>query len=535
MFTSQTAVYLGILIHISLCISVTWHALYSRKEASSLLIWLIITYNIPYFGALLYFGFGVNKINVARFGRRVLTEQILNSKYTTPDKKIKMSEFLASYRADQSKPMSTELSEECANNFHEICKESASSEFSGECDDTLNKICKNLATSKFSREFDDALSNIYRLSAVVGYNKITPLITGDEFYPELMKEIAQAEHHIHIQSFIILRDEIGVALMEALKKKAESGVSVRVMYDTLGSTKAHLTRFFTKYKKIKNMHIVGWTIANPLKKQLQINLRNHRKSAIIDGKIAFFGGINLHKENITRGDLQPIRDYHFKIEGPGVVELQYEFFRDWLFMTDVSNETLFNSSYFLELESCGDANVRFINTGPEIDSTPMTDLYFLAITRAKKSIIAVTPYFLPNPEILQALKNAKNTGVDVRIITPKKNNHKYAELAAKGNYSALLECGVEIYERAEPFMHAKAMIIDDEIVIAGSSNLDVRSLTLNYESNAVIYSEKFAQQFKAIVLFDQAQSEPILYNDWIKRSKFEVILEDICNLLAPVI
>ena len=495
MFSSQAIIYLGIFIHISLCIGVTIHALFSRKETSSLLIWLIITYNIPFFGALLYFSLGVNKIKVARLGRRALTEQILNAEYTSYDKKIKVGEFLASYRAHQLKPMSSE----------------------------------------FSREFDAALSKIYRESAVVGYNKLTPLITGDNFYPELMKEIAKAEHHIHIQSFIIQGDEIGVALMETLKNKAESGVVVRVMYDTFGSTKAHLTRFFKKYKKVKNMHIVGWTIANPLKRQLQINLRNHRKSAILDGKLAFFGGINFGKENITRGDLQPIRDYHFSIEGPGVLELQYEFLRDWLFMTNVPIDKLFNSKYYPEQESCGDANVRLINTGPEIDSTPMTDLYFLAITRAKKSIIVVTPYFLPNPEILQAMKNAKNTGVDVRIITPKKNNHKYAELAAKGNYSTLLDCGIEIYERGEPFMHAKAMIIDDEIVIVGSSNLDIRSLTLNYESNAVIYSEDFAQQFKEIVLFDQSQSEPISYNDWVQRSRFEVVLEDICNLLTPVI
>jgi len=495
MFSSQTIIYLGIFVHISLCIGVTIHALLARKETSSLLIWLIITYNIPFFGALLYFNLGVNKIKVARLGRRALTEQILNAEYTSYDKKTTVHEFLKSYRAHQHKPMSTD----------------------------------------FSKAFDDALSKIYRESSVVGFNKLTPLITGDNFYPELMKEIVKAEHHIHIQSYIIQGDEIGIALMEALKKKAELGVIVRVMYDTLGSTKAHLTRFFTKYKKVKNMHIVGWTIANPLKRQLQINLRNHRKSAIIDGKSAFFGGINFGKENITRGDLQPIRDYHFRIEGPGVLELQYEFLRDWLFMTNVSIDKLFNSKYYPEQESCGDANVRLINTGPEENSTPMTDLYFLAITKAKKSIVAVTPYFLPNSEILQALKNAKNTGVEVRIITPKKNNHKYAELAAKGNYSDLLECGVEIYERGEPFMHAKAMIIDDEIVIVGSSNLDIRSLTLNYESNAVVYSENFAQIFKEIVLFDQSQSKPISYNDWEKRGKFEIALEDICNLLAPVI
>jgi cardiolipin synthase len=495
MFSSETLIVVALIAHISLCIGVTVHALFSRKEASSVLIWLIIAYNIPFFGAVLYLCLGVNKVDVAKRGRRELREQILNSKYTSNEKKVMVREFLNSCRAYQLKPMSTE----------------------------------------FSQEFDDALSKIYRESSVVGFNNLTPLITGDKFYPELMKEIAKAEHHIHIQSYIIQVDEVGIALMEALKKKAEAGVIVRVMYDTFGSTKAHLTRFFIKYKKIENMHIVGWTIANPLKRQLQINLRNHRKSAIIDGKLAFFGGINFGKENTTRGDLQPIRDYHFSIEGPGVSELQYEFLRDWLFMTKVPIDKLFNSKYYPEQKSYGDANVRLINTGPEEHSTPMTDLYFLAITKAKKSIIAVTPYFLPNPEIIQALKNAKNTGVDVRLITPKKNNHKYAELAAKGHYSDLLECGIDIYERSEPFMHAKAMIIDDEIVIVGSSNLDIRSLTLNYESNAVVYSESFAQLFKGTVLADQSQSEPLAYNDWIQRSRCEVVLEDLCNLLAPLI
>ncbi|MDA3797976.1 MAG: cardiolipin synthase [Kiritimatiellae bacterium] len=495
MFSHQSLISIGIFVHIALCIGVTIHALYSRKETSSVLIWLIITYNIPYFGALLYFAFGVNKVNLARFTRRHLTEQLLDSKYTSEDRRVKMIDFLTSYRAQQAQEISSE----------------------------------------FSREFDNALSKIYRETAVVGHNGLVPLITGDNFYPELFKAIDGAVHHIHIQSFIIQRDEIGVKLMEALKKKAEAGVTVRLMYDTFGSTKAHVTHFFRKYKKVENFHIEGWTLANPWKKQLQINLRNHRKSAIIDGKIGFFGGINFHKENITRWNLEPIRDYHFMIKGPGVMELQFEFLRDWIFMTNDSPDELFNSLHLVESEHYGDSIVRFINTGPEIHSSPMTDLYFLAITKAQSSIIIVTPYFLPNPEISQALKSARNTGVDVKIITPKKNNHKYAELAAKGRYSELLECGIGIYERGEPFMHAKAMIVDDEVAIVGSSNLDVRSLTLNYESNAVIYSESFVNELKAVVLFDKRESTPLDYNKWVQRSKFEVVMEDVCNLLAPII
>ncbi|HKL23097.1 MAG TPA: phospholipase D-like domain-containing protein, partial [Tichowtungia sp.] len=231
----------------------------------------------------------------------------------------------------------------------------------------------------------------------------------------------------------------------------------------------------------------------------------------------------------------PIRDYHFDVSGPLVHELQYAFMRDWHFITAEPAETLLTEDFFPEPVRAGDQTARLISTGPVAGSEIPVETYFSAITLACKQIIVVTPYFVPPPEILRALLSAALRGVDVQLVVPKNNNHFYAGLASRALYEELLLAGVKIYERRPPFMHAKALLIDDECALIGTANLDNRSLNLNYESTVAVYSEPFVDRMKEIVFEDLEFSDPVDRAVWQQRPAVRRLLENLASLMNPVL
>lgn len=323
--------------------------------------------------------------------------------------------------------------------------------------------------------------------------------------------------------------------MEALAERAAAGVRVRLLYDRFGSTRAHLTGFFQKYQHHENIQIVGWTQVNPLKRQFQINLRNHRKVLVVDGSKAFFGGVNIHDENTIANPGGPIRDYHFSVEGPMVQELQYSFLRDWHFITDENPADLLTEEYFPQTAPAGNVTARLVNSGPSTEKDVAVETFFNAVALAQKQILAVTPYFVPPAEILRALHSAALRGVDVRLVLPQKNNHRYAGFASHALYEELLLAGVQIYERQPPFMHAKALVIDGEFSLVGTANLDNRSLTLNYETSAAVYSPEFADAMKDLIHEDIEFSREITLTEWRQRPAYRRLLENLALLMAPVL
>jgi cardiolipin synthase len=283
------------------------------------------------------------------------------------------------------------------------------------------------------------------------------------------------------------------------------------------------------------MTIAGWTQVSLLKRQFQLNLRNHRKSLIIDGKRAFMGGINIHAENTTRQNKAPIRDYHTEVTGPIVQEIQYAFMKDWHFITNEPPETILQSVYFPTIEKTGDAYATIVCGGPTHNLQTIAEVFFMAITRSQKQLLIVTPYFVPTFGILRALRSAAIRGVDVRLIVPAKNNHIYAGWAARALYEELLQAGVKIFERSGAFIHAKAMLVDDSIAFIGTANWDVRSLRLNYETIMPIHNEAFANSLKRIILDDEAQSTEVSLAEWSKRSQLHRLAENACSLMTPVL
>jgi cardiolipin synthase len=476
--------------HLTAFVLVTMHCLQRRRNASSTILWIFIAWSFPVIGPLFYLSFGIDRVGDRGFLKFLADEHVLEARKGTQ---------VAAPRAY----------------WHHLTGAPAENEFQRELNRTL-----------------DAL--IPDHPALAG-NRLVPLVDGDEAYPRMLEAIRNAKHHIHFQSYIIGNDDISRTFMEALAAKAAEGVQVRLLYDRFGSTFAHFGGLFRRARKVTNLKVAGWTQANPLKRQFQINLRNHRKTLVVDGVIGFFGGINLSDNHTTRPGKPPIRDYHFEVEGPIVQELQYAFMRDWYFITEESPEKLLTEEYFPHANPAGKITARLISTGPSTVEDVATESFFNSIVLAKKQILAVTPYFVPPEDILRALRSAALRGVDVHLVVPKENNHLCAGYASRALYEELLLAGVHIHERRPPFMHAKALVIDGEFSLVGTANLDVRSLHLNYETCLAVYSTEFTDAMKEIIHEDIAASDEILLADWQARPAGYRLRENLAALLTPIL
>lgn len=484
----------GWTMHIVSFLLVSFHALRRRREATSTILWMLVAWGFPLIGPLVYLAFGIDRVPDKSFHKHVTDQRLLKRRKAMESETLPLAYWRAVHQARVEEPQ-----------------------------------------DHVGRQLNRAMNAIIPDYPLLGGNLIEPLVDGDETFPAMLKSIESATNHVHLQSFIIRDDRTGRQFMDLLAEKARSGVKVRLMFDRFGSTRAFLSGAFRRYSKIPCMRVAGWTQANPFKRQFQINLRNHRKILIVDGRDAFCGGLNIHDDHSTNEGRPPIRDYHFRARGPIVQELQFTFMRDWYFMTDEDPDELLREAYFPGVGEPGTSKVRLINSGPASEMEAISDVFFTAITAAHKQILAVTPYFVPPREIVRAFRLAAMRGVDVRLVVPRKNNHVYARLAGCALYEELLSAGVRIFERRPPFMHAKALIVDDAVALVGTANLDVRSLRLNYETNLAIYGDEFTNRLKGIVLSDIAQSDEINLSDWKKRPTSRKAMENLAYLMMPIL
>jgi cardiolipin synthase len=488
-------VLLDIGLYLTLVLLVTLHCLRTRRESTSALLWIFLAWSFPVIGAVLYLIFGINRVPRKAWRKQRADSEFRAAREAREEEALPMAYWRTVHQSLAAEPADRE-----------------------------------------AREFNAIMNRLLPDHPLLGGNRIRPLLDGDEAYPPMLAAIRRAQHHVHLQSFIIGDDEIGRQFLDLLAEKARQGVAVRVLFDRFGSTGAVLRRFFARYAGIANLQICGWTQANMFKRQFQLNLRNHRKILVIDGQEAFFGGINLRGENVSRPGRPAIRDYHAAVEGPVVQELQYSFLRDWYFMTDENPEILLQGCYFPHVHPVGSAQARLVNSGPTPDEIEnIADVFFECLVSARKQLLVVTPYFVPPQDILHAFRAAGSRGVDVRLVVPKINNHFYAGLAGQALYEEMLAAGVRIFERRPPFMHAKALLMDDKLALSGSANLDARSLRLNYETNLLIFDHEYIQALKRIVLAEIAQSDELLLAAWRARPVSRRLLENFCHLLMPVL
>lgn len=364
-------------------------------------------------------------------------------------------------------------------------------------------------------------------------NKVSVYIDGNEKFKNLLEDIKNAKNHIHLEYFIIKDSEIGRELKDLLIKKSNEGVKIRILYDDVGCWRFWFYRKFFNEMKEDGIEIVAFLPAKFPLTGGKLNYRNHRKIAIIDGKIGYTGGINIGDEYMGKNKKFGYwRDTHIKIEGTSVYMLQMIFLTDWYYTT---KEIITEDKYFPSPQRCGNSMVQIIASGPDSDWESIRYAYFSAICQAKKSIYIETPYFIPDESILIALKSAALSGVDVRIVFPKIADHKMVNNASYSYFDDILKSGGKVYLYTKGFIHSKIMTIDDKIASTGSANMDLRSFMLNFEINAFIYDKEIVERMNKDFFEDLNNSEELTLDEFSKRKLGKKVRESIARLFSPIL
>jgi cardiolipin synthase len=361
-------------------------------------------------------------------------------------------------------------------------------------------------------------------------NKVTLLADGQATYAAMFKALQNAKDHINLESYIIEDDETGRKFADLLLQKQVKGVQVNLIYDSVGSMNTPAS-FFQRLRD-GGIQVVGFNPINPLKAREQWGLthRDHRKILIADGKVAIIGGINISEVYSSsplkrkQNEKAPIRwrDTDIQIEGPAVAEFQKLFLDTWL---KQKGPKLSERNYFPDLKEGGNALVRVVGSTPgETNRIPFI-MYVSAITFAEYSIHMTNSYFIPDDQIVKALTDAAERGVDVKIILPGITDSQLALYAQRYYYSELLKSGVKLYEHSTSLLHAKTAVVDKVWSTVGSTNMDYLSLLSNDEVNAVILSHEFAVEMEKMFVRDLADSIQIQLDEWEKRPLFQRIRE----------
>ena len=342
--------------------------------------------------------------------------------------------------------------------------------------------------------------------------------------------IDSAEHHLHCLFYIWRDDHIGRALRDRLAQKAAQGVQVRVLVDAVGSF--GLPKNFFQPLVEQGGQVAAFMPVRLLSAAPTINFRNHRKVLIADARHAYTGGVNVGDE------YRQWQDIGIVIHGPGVSQLQEVFVDDWHFTTQ---QELSGSEYFRESEPhdhpaqwAADAICETIASGPHQAFNMTRDMVFLAVNQCRHRLWITTPYFIPGAALVMALRTAVYRGVDVRLYLPAQSDAPLVARASRVFYQELLAGGVKIYE-APVMLHAKALLLDDDAVIIGSANLDVRSFKLNFEVSSFITQPQLNQDLSRLMQSVQQDSRQVTLEDLHKSSILSRLLDAVAHLLSPLL
>ncbi len=353
---------------------------------------------------------------------------------------------------------------------------------------------------------------------------------GTSMLLSLLRKMGRAKHHIHVQSYIFEDDAVGRLVRDVLMDKAREGVKVRVLYDDVGCWKVPHAFF-------DEMCGAGIEVRSFLKVRFplftsKMNYRNHRKITVIDGRIAFTGGMNLALRYVRGVSWGVWRDTHLMLEGRAVYGLQTAFLTDWY---AVDRTLITASPYFPEMEECGTSLVQIVTSEPVGECRDIMQGLLMAITGARKYFYIQTPYLLPTEPILLALKTAALGGVDVRIMLPERADTWLTHLGSFSYLDELMGAGVRIYFYRKGFLHSKLMVSDDTLSTIGSTNMDFRSFEHNFEVNAFLYDAASALQLKDIFLQDQQDAVLLQRREWAERPWYQKVAESVIRLLAPLL
>lgn len=456
------------------------HAVLYKRDSRAALLWVGVIWLVPAVGGILYFSLGVNRIR-----RRALD---LRSGVRRP----------TGAQADASHVESLELSSvpDCAG-------------LSG-----LPKLVDEIVSKPLLKG-----------------NRVEPLVNGDEAYPAMVEAIEQARQSITLATYIFDNDPLGRRFADALIAAQARGVEVHVLVDDAG-VRYSFPSIVNPLRK-GGVRVVRFLPSLAPWRITSINLRNHRKILVIDGRIGFTGGINIRRAHLLKEKPRcPTQDLHFLIEGPVVAHLQEAFISDWHFCT---REVLQGERWFPALSPRGPVVARGISDGPDEDFEIYRWTVLGALASAKHSVRIVTPYFLPDMAMITALNLAAMRGVEVDIILPSKSNLPYVQWATFAILWQVLQRGCRVWLTAPPFDHSKLMLVDGCWSLLGSANWDPRSLRLNFEFNVECYDRQLAATLEAIVQKKLASARPVTLRDVDARSLPIKLRDGVFRLLTPLL
>lgn len=377
--------------------------------------------------------------------------------------------------------------------------------------------------------------NLQTSSAVLTDNNDIRIYTdGEDKFQALLHEIEQAKKYIHLQYYILRDDDLWQRIQEALKKKAKQGVEIRILIDGMGSREI-------THKKQRELRKAGIEVAEFFpaifgKLHLRVNYRNHRKIAVIDGRVGFVGGFNVGNEYLGKEKKFGYwRDTHLCIEGAAVTSLAVRFVLDWNYAT---KDNLFLENQLFEVPNYfrgGQEPVQIISSGPDSASQYIRDNYMRLIHKARERVYIQTPYFVPDEAILEALKVAAQSGIDVRVMIPCKPDHMFVYWATYSYIGELIEAGAKCYVYNNGFLHAKVLTVDGLVTCCGTANMDIRSFKLNFEVNAVIYGEKTTLAMERKFINDISYSTQVTKKIYRERSVYIRFKEQFSRLLSPLL
>jgi len=469
---------LGVFLLVTLSLGTMGHAMIYKRDVRASIAWTAVIFTLPIVGAVLYMLFGVNRIRRQASARRA---------------------DLMAYRARTG-----------SADEHRIDPDRL------DLDSPLNVQLMRLT---------EAVAE----TPLVAGNRIEPFASGTRAYEAMLEAIENARHSVGLSTYIFDHDHAGHDFAEALARAARRGVEVRVLIDAVGDrySSPSMTRALRR-AGVKNARFlpsrVPWRMP-------YLNLRNHRKILVVDGRTAFTGGMNIRQgHRVEQDPKNPVRDVHFRLMGPVVATLSEVFAEDWTFTT---REVLSGEAWFPHLEPAGEVIARGIVDGPDEDLGRLWWALLGALACAKRRVRVMTPYFLPASALISALTVAARRGLEVEILLPAKGNLRFVQWASTALLWQVLEGGCKIYLTAPPFDHTKLMVIDDDWALIGSANWDPRSLRLNFELNVECYSRELVARLHRIVDERQRGAEEITLEDVNARPLPIQLRDAAARLLAP--
>jgi len=454
------------------------HAILNKRDVRAAIGWTGLIFFSPYVGALIYYVFGINRIR--RRAVRLVSEASIESR--------QMRE------------------RESARLLREAATE----------------------TPVYLQHLSRTVQRATGAPLCFG-NSVEPLLNGDRAYPEMLQAIRNAERSVAMASYIFDRDRAGQMFLEALADATERGVEVRVLVDGAGARYSRPP--FTRDLRRRGIRVatflptrVPWTTAF-------MNLRNHRKLLIVDGKTGFAGGMNIREGCLLeQPSAHPVQDLHFRIEGPVVQHLFAAFAADWIFAT---GEHLDDDAWAADSRVAGSVAARGIPDGPDEDFENIRWTLEAALGAARSAVRVVTPYFLPETPLIAALRLAAIRGVAVDIVLPEVNNLRFVQWAQTAQLWQILEVGCRVWLSPPPFDHSKLMVIDDDWSLFGSSNWDPRSLRLNFEFDIEGYDRNLARTLGRIADDKIAGSRRLSLQEVDRRSLPVRLRDGVARLFLP--